>query len=703
MLCGIGASALAFPLMLTTAAHAATFAPEDGLAAIENGDYIDSYPSEFRSQVDPETIWNHDYTLSVDIGPRVAGSPAEDAAAEYVQGKFEEFGFEVERETFSARSQNYADVTPSRYQEGYASWQFRPADNGPFTGPDAPVEGELVDVGNGDDLENIDLTGKIALANWTQNDSDRLALLTALDEAGATAIVLAQTNGSEALPQIGAVPEELTDTVVVSAATNQGERMRDLLEDGPLNLSITTEQSRDTSINVIGTLPAASGDPDAPIVYIGSHIDSVVGSPGASDNGSGSSIMLEVARIISQYDLDVEVRAGAWGAEEIGIVGSMHHVDSLTPEEIDRTIGAWNMDMAGTAYEGTEDQPFGFWALTVDGAAAEENEVLRHANLISHEIGDGDLNIGQVGRSDHQYFHDAGIDAAVFSWMFWAGGTNIVLEPAYHMTTDTLEFVSAERMGYAGEVLGSSAFLAALNEVTVDVVDENGDPAAGVPVAMQCGSDDGWREVGTTDDTGVATTVAPNATCDVVALANNGAEGSALAAEIAGDTTVEVALQVDTEAPVVEIATSPAADSDGVHTESPVEVEITATDDHDPDPAIEYSVNAGEWEPYAGAVSLSDDGVYVIEARATDGFGNLGEAETTVTIDAVADEVLGDPSEGEDPDAEDSDEGDGASPDGDDRLEDTGVDGVLLAVIAAGGLLGAGAIVLGVRRRLNAA
>lgn len=84
MLCGIGASAVAFPLMLTTAAHAATFAPEDGLAAIENGDYIDSYPSEFRSQVDPETIWNHDYTLSVDIGPRVAGSPAEDAAAEYV-------------------------------------------------------------------------------------------------------------------------------------------------------------------------------------------------------------------------------------------------------------------------------------------------------------------------------------------------------------------------------------------------------------------------------------------------------------------------------------------------------------------------------------------------------------------------------------------------------------------------------------------
>lgn len=432
---------------------------------------------------------------------------------------FEEAGFEVELETFQARTQSYADVVPSRYTDEYASWQFRPADSGRFTGPDAPVVGDLVDVGDGSDLADADLTGKIALANWVANAAGRNALLTGLNDVGAAAIVLTRTDCPERLSRIAALSVELTDAVIVTAATNHGEQMRALLEDGWISLSIATKQSRDTSTNVIGTRPAANSAEDVPIVYIGARIDSVVGSPGASDNGSGASIKLELARIIGQYSLAVEVRLGVWGAEEIGIVGSRHHVITLREDEIDRTIGAGKMDMAGISHEGTEAQPFGFWALTVDGAIADENNLLSYANRVSNDIGDGDLNIGRVGRSDHQYFHDAGIDAAVFSWMYWAGGTNIILEPAYHQTIDTLEFVSAERMGYAAQVLGSSAFLAALNEVSVDVLDENGDPAAEVQVAMSCGDGEGWREVGTTG--------------------------------------VEINLQVDTEVPVVGIAVDP--------------------------------------------------------------------------------------------------------------------------------------------------
>lgn len=703
---GAGIAALAVPLLLAGSAQAAPFAPDDGLDAIRNSDYLGSYPEEFRAQVNPETIWNHDHHLSVDIGPRVAGTPAEDAAADYVAGLFEEFGFDVERETFPARVQNYADITPSRYQDGYASWQFRPANNGPFTGVDNPVEGDLIDVGDGSDLAELDLAGKVVLANWIQNGPSRTALLQELAAQNPAAIVLAQTSGAESLPQVGNLPDDLTDQIVVSAATNQGERMRDLLADGPLSLSIVTAQSRDTSTNVIGTKPAASGDPNAPIVYIGSHIDSVVGSPGASDNGSGSSIMLEVARILSQYDLDVEIRAGAWGAEEIGIVGSRYHVDTLSQDEIDRTIGAWNMDMAGTAHEGTEEQPFGFWALTVDGAGVDENEVLRLANTVSNDIGDGDLNIGQVGRSDHQYFHDAGIDAVVFSWMFWAGGTNIILEPAYHQTTDTLEFVSAERMGYAGQVLGSSAFLAALNQVDVEVLDSAGEPAAGVPVALRCGDDDGWREVGTTNDEGNVGTVAPHATCDVVALAEDATHGSALDVDVEGDTSVTIALQADTQAPEVTIDVEPEADAEGTHTEAPVTVTITAEDDHDAAPSVEYAVNGGEWLPYEGPFTLEENGEYIIEARATDESGNTGAAEATVTLE-VAEEP--DPEEPgpEEPGTEepDPDETPGATlPGGDDELEVTGVDArTWPALAAAVALLVSGAVALGVRRRMTSA
>lgn len=704
---GAGVAALTVPFLLVTGAQATPFAPDDGLDAIRNSDYIASYPDEFRAQVNADTIWDHDHQLSVEIGPRVAGTAAEDAAADYVQGMFDQFGYDTERETFDTRSQNFANVTPSRYTDEYASWQFRPADNGRFTGPNDPVSGELIDVGDGSDLDDFDLDGKIVLADWVQNGGARNTLLTDIHAAGAEAAVLGVSSGSEALPRFTPLPEGLSDWVVVGSATNQTNRMRTLLEDGSLDLSITTEQSRADSTNVIGTIPAASGDAEAPIVYIGSHIDSVVGSPGASDNGSGASIMLEVARILSQYDLDVEIRAGAWGAEEIGIIGSHHHVDTLTQEEIDRAIGAWNMDMAGTSYEGTEDQPFDFWALTVDGASADENEVLRHANIVSNDIGDGDLNIGQVGRSDHQYFHDAGIDAAVFSWMFWAGGTNIVLEPAYHMTTDTLEFVSAERMGYAGQVLGSSAFLAALNEVTVDVVDENGEPAADVPVAMQCEGDEGWREVGTTDADGSATTHAPHISCDFVALADNGAEGSALDEGISGDTEVAIALMVDGEAPVVEISLDPEADADGVHDGS-VLVTITAVDDNDPNPSIMVEVNGGGMLAYNGPFTLEDEGEYIITAQATDAWSNVGTAETEVTIELPpVDDGDGDKDDdkGEDEDSggkDPADKGEGSAPG--DKLEDTGVSAMTVPALAvAAGLLAIGATTLVVRRRMTAA
>lgn len=62
-------------------------------------------------------------------------------------------------------------------------------------------------------------------------------------------------------------------------------------------------------------------------------------------------------------------------------------------------------------------------------------------------------------------------------------------------------------------------------------------------------------------------------------------------------------------------------------------------DEHDPNPAIEYAINGGDWEAYEGAVALDGDGVYVIEARATDGFGNTEEAEAEVLIDTTAPEL----------------------------------------------------------------
>ncbi|MBP1325401.1 hypothetical protein JOF28_000633 [Leucobacter exalbidus] len=643
----LGAAALALPLILQgTAAQAVSFAPTDAIAAITSGTTTAGYQEEFLQAVNSQNIWNHDVHLADTIGPRVAGTPGEEAAAAYIEQTLTSYGFDTSRESFAATAQLFADVTPSRYQDGYASWQFRPASNAVVTGADAPVADNLVDIGGAtaDLAERTDLAGAIVLADWNTSAAVRSGVLTDLAAAGAIGVVFAKSEGissPEALPNVGAVPAEAQGLVVVGAALNQGARMRALIADGPLSLSIATQVGGDTSTNVLGVRKAANGDPDAPIVYIGAHIDTVVGSHGASDNGSGSSIMLELARILGSYSLNTEVRVGAWGAEEQGIKGSKHHASTvMTPEDRDRTIGAWNMDMAGTGHPGDPGQEFGFWALTVDGDTVAENPVLELADEVSKLAGHGDLQVGQVGRSDHQSFRDVGIPAAVFSWMFWAGGTNIVLEPAYHQTTDTLEFVSEERMAIAAQILGGSVFRAALEEVTIEVTDEQGDPAVGAQLALSCDGENTWRDAGVTGDTGSATTHVPNATCDVVALAADGARGSVAAVEIAADPTVKIEVSSDAIAPEVIAEVSPATPASQWHTSAPVNVTLSATDNADDAPVLESSLNGADWAVVTEATVLTTDGLHTIAARATDDFGNQSdELETSVGIDTVGPEL----------------------------------------------------------------
>lgn len=635
----LGAAAIAVPLIAApSAAFAAPYAPPAGIDAIKSGSYMPDYLQEFTGQVDDAAVFEHVRHLAVDIGPRVAGTSAEVEANAYVKEQLDSYGFTTRTETFPVSVSTFANVTPDRDLPTQVSWQYRPAANALFT--NTPVTAQVFDLGTNTTVVPEDVAGKFVVATWNATSATRAQLLTDLATAGATGVIFTNTTANQALSNPGNVPEAATGIQVVGASLYQGERIRELLSTGPLTLSVTTERSSTESSNTIGVRPAV-GDTDgnAPILYIGAHIDSVVGSPGASDNASGVGIMLESARLLSQYALDTEIRVGTWGAEEKGIIGSQVHAKSLTPEEIDRTIGAWNMDMAGTAHLGTPEKPFGFWglSLTKDGI---NNDVLNHADALSGHTDRGPLNRGFVGRSDHQSFQDVGIDAAVFSWMFWSERDSIVLEPTYHMSNDTIDYVSQERMGVSAEIIGGSAFRAALNTLTVSVEDEADKPAAGVPVAMSCGTDEGWREVGTTEDDGTVSALAPTTECDFAALGANGAIGGALDQAIATDAEVEIALINDTTTPTVAFDAPDGANAAGWYRTAPITVGITAGDETDDAPTVEFSRNGTDWAAYTGPIELADEGVNTLYARATDGAGNTtqlpAEGPQEFLLDSVA-------------------------------------------------------------------
>ncbi|MFH1687127.1 MAG: M28 family peptidase, partial [bacterium] len=100
--------------------------------------------------------------------------------------------------------------------------------------------------------------------------------------------------------------------------------------------------------------------PDHQIV-VGAHFDAVSGSPGADDNGSGTSGVLEVARILADIETDMTFVFIAFDAEESGLNGSYHYADAAYAAG-DNIVYMYNMDMIGainnandvTVYHGAE-------------------------------------------------------------------------------------------------------------------------------------------------------------------------------------------------------------------------------------------------------------------------------------------------------------------------------------------------------------
>ena len=101
-----------------------------------------------------------------------------------------------------------------------------------------------------------------------------------------------------------------------------------------------------TSRNVIATWPGAQRYP----IILGGHMDSVPTSPGANDNASGVSVLLEIARLVRGTIQGQLLKFVAFGSEEFGSDGTHHvgsevYVDRLGSRGKKRLAGMISIDM----------------------------------------------------------------------------------------------------------------------------------------------------------------------------------------------------------------------------------------------------------------------------------------------------------------------------------------------------------------------
>ncbi|MCA9680564.1 MAG: M28 family peptidase [Myxococcales bacterium] len=314
---------------------------------------------------------------------------------------------------------------------------------------ETPVVGKLIFVGHGmvgegedpGDYKGLDAKVKGAIVVVLAGSDDPHASpirarvqsrLIAARDRGAVGFVLWDPNSDAPPPNHGPFSELELPAVFVgqsgSAALRKALKAKGdaLPKPGALSqkafeLHTPIEPVTLTTANIIGVLPGSAPAESRKRIYIGAHMDHLgLGTSsslapgehaihnGADDNASGVAVILAMAAglaKIPQSQRPHDLVFVAFGAEEMGLLGSKHLVEALSAEERGRILAMLNFDMVGRLRE----------RLLVNGrgTADEWTKIVATANGGANGEGEGALEIeGEPdgwGPSDHASFYGEGI------------------------------------------------------------------------------------------------------------------------------------------------------------------------------------------------------------------------------------------------------------------------------------------------------
>jgi len=321
--------------------------------------------------VAPVNLAKHLKVLTEEIGVRLAGSPAEETAVEYIEGEFEKLGARtsIERFPIMARdvSNQMLDVHCKDGWHNFACSLFAgaPGTDGnileaPLTFFEAPAERERGDLSG--------LRGKAVVHLGSHFESREVykrimeakpAFLLCVDIRYPGDRPLADGLFPAYIKALGAVP---TINVAYLDAwewrTKGADRAR---------LRVSGGMRPGQSSNVIATLPGESSIGD--VLVVGAHHDTQADSVGADDNGSGVAGLLELARVLAELPRERAIRFISFGAEEQLSVGSATYVRTHRHELESDACFMFNLDSFGSR--------MGWNELLYDGAK-EWGNFLRH-------------------------------------------------------------------------------------------------------------------------------------------------------------------------------------------------------------------------------------------------------------------------------------------------------------------------------------
>ena len=314
----------------------------------------DPVVAELRDQALADDLaWQLVEGLTTEVGPRIAGSPAEARARDWAVARLKALGFtNVAVEDFPVtwfeRGSERAEIL-APFPQPLAVTALG---NSAFT-PPGGLTGEIAAFASIDELRlapDSAVRGKIAFVDhrmaptqsglgYGQFGAPRRQGPSIASRKGAIAIVVRSIGTDHnRTPHTGSMQFEPGVTPIPAAALSipDAEQLERVLKRGrPVTVRLVLEGRRSpaASGNVIAEVPGR--DPRLPPVLVAGHLDSWDLGTGAIDDGAGVAIVAAAAKRIMDRGRPLRTIRIVWyGAEEIGLDGGLEYARRHAGEKL---------------------------------------------------------------------------------------------------------------------------------------------------------------------------------------------------------------------------------------------------------------------------------------------------------------------------------------------------------------------------------
>lgn len=255
----------------------------------------------------------------------------------------------------------------------------------------------------------------------------------------------------------GSDPENFLDIAIGIEDYNTILRLVKAGKEVKLDIDVKTKfYNKDLQgYNVIAEIPGTDPVLKDEIVMLGAHLDSWHAGTGATDNASGSAVMIEALRILKAIGVNNKrtIRIGLWGGEEEGLLGSRGYVKKtfadpatmvLLPSH-EKFSSYFNIDNGTGKVRGIYLQ---------NNAACRAIFEQWFAPL--KDLTNGAITISNTGGTDHLSFDAVGLP-----------GFQFIQDPmeydtrTHHSNMDVLDHVSEEDLKQIATIVASFVYNAA--------------------------------------------------------------------------------------------------------------------------------------------------------------------------------------------------------------------------------------------------